>query len=494
MATNFPGSADDNTTLPNPGAGSFTNNPSHASIHDNANDAIKAIEAKVGTGASTPSAGKVFRGTSAGVSSWGALDLTTDVTGTLPVANGGTGVTSKTGTSLLVLNTSPTLVTPFINSITGSNAKTVLAFTDGASTVNNLRVTASNTTVAPQLSAEGSDTNIPLNLVPKGNEVVQMAGVPIDPTNSFYNGIINGGCMVGQRTAPSLSTTYQYGGVDRFACKATGTAVSAGTITQNTSPNAVSNGYVLKVAGATITGTGIVYARYRMESKDAMRFKNTAVSFSVLVYHDVGSSVNYTIFVNKATVADNFTATTAIANSGAIAVATGSATKITFENINSGNIGDITNGLEIEIQIACGAVTTKNFEFGEFQLNKGVHAFPYRPREYALDYLLSRRYYQRLVEPHYGGGTGGSTTALSRFGGFWPVELRTSPTVTLGSLPLYDLSTTYTINTGGSITHYSTALCFEVDCTSSSNFAAGARPVIAYIASSGAALIADAEL
>lgn len=40
------------------------------------------------------------------------LPLTTGVTGTLPVANGGTGVTSSTGSGNVVLSTSPTLTTP----------------------------------------------------------------------------------------------------------------------------------------------------------------------------------------------------------------------------------------------------------------------------------------------------------------------------------------------------------------------------------------------
>jgi len=40
------------------------------------------------------------------------IDLTSEVTGTLPVANGGTGVTSSTGTGNVVLSNSPTLVTP----------------------------------------------------------------------------------------------------------------------------------------------------------------------------------------------------------------------------------------------------------------------------------------------------------------------------------------------------------------------------------------------
>jgi hypothetical protein len=46
------------------------------------------------------------------------LPMTTGVTGTLPVANGGTGVTTKTGTGAVVLSTSPTLVTPILGTPT----------------------------------------------------------------------------------------------------------------------------------------------------------------------------------------------------------------------------------------------------------------------------------------------------------------------------------------------------------------------------------------
>ena len=46
--------------------------------------------------------------------STGQLSLTTGVTGTLPAANGGTGVTTSTGSGNAVLSTSPTLVTPVL--------------------------------------------------------------------------------------------------------------------------------------------------------------------------------------------------------------------------------------------------------------------------------------------------------------------------------------------------------------------------------------------
>jgi len=44
--------------------------------------------------------------------SWGKIGLATHVSGTLPVASGGTGVTTSTGTGNVVLSNSPTLTTP----------------------------------------------------------------------------------------------------------------------------------------------------------------------------------------------------------------------------------------------------------------------------------------------------------------------------------------------------------------------------------------------
>jgi hypothetical protein len=53
--------------------------------------------------------------------SWGKIGLATHVSGTLPVANGGTGVTSSTGTGSVVLSDSPTLVTPALGTPASGN-------------------------------------------------------------------------------------------------------------------------------------------------------------------------------------------------------------------------------------------------------------------------------------------------------------------------------------------------------------------------------------
>lgn len=76
-----------------------------------------------------------------GLISSGAITLTTQVTGTLPVANGGTGVTTSTGTGAVVLGTSPTITTPII--VQSINAQTTAAYVTVASDAGAI-VTVSN--------------------------------------------------------------------------------------------------------------------------------------------------------------------------------------------------------------------------------------------------------------------------------------------------------------------------------------------------------------
>lgn len=99
-------------SIPQPGSNSITTSPSHAGTHDLEIVAIQAVEAKVGIGASTPTNNTVLRGNGTGTSGFAQVGLTTDVTGTLPVSNGGSGVTTSTGSGNVVLSTSPAITTP----------------------------------------------------------------------------------------------------------------------------------------------------------------------------------------------------------------------------------------------------------------------------------------------------------------------------------------------------------------------------------------------
>lgn len=120
----------------------------HTALHNNDRDEIAALAAKLGTAASVAAANTVLRGTGAGTSAWGQVDQTTDVTGVLPVVNGGTGVNTSTGSGNTVLSTSPTLTTPVINNPT-LNTDTVSEFTAANGvTIDGLNIKDSKLTTA----------------------------------------------------------------------------------------------------------------------------------------------------------------------------------------------------------------------------------------------------------------------------------------------------------------------------------------------------------
>ena len=75
------------------------------------------------TGTVTSSGSLTLGGTLSGVS------LTTQVSGTLPVLNGGTGVTTSTGTGNVVLSTSPTLTTPILGTPTSGTLTNCTGYT-----------------------------------------------------------------------------------------------------------------------------------------------------------------------------------------------------------------------------------------------------------------------------------------------------------------------------------------------------------------------------
>lgn len=89
---------------------------SHASQHNLEQSEIVAIATKVGTGASTPTDNKVLRGNGTGTSQWAQVNLANDVTGVLPINNGGNGTNSTTGTGSAVFSTAPTISAPTITS------------------------------------------------------------------------------------------------------------------------------------------------------------------------------------------------------------------------------------------------------------------------------------------------------------------------------------------------------------------------------------------
>jgi hypothetical protein len=255
------------------------------------------------------------------------------------------------------------------------------------------------------------------------------------------NACFNAAMQVARRAVPSLSTSYQFGSVEGYAVKAGGT-VGAGTITQDTAATIGRAGYALHVSGATLTGSGEIYVRHRIESRDAKAFKNQTASFACTVLHDVGSAVTYTITVRKPTVANDFTSVTDIGNNGGASVASGTSTQVQYESVA---MGDCSNGIEIEIKAACGAVTTKNFRFTEMIARPIAIVLPFTARSMAEELVrCNRRFLTSFngIAPATNAGTSHASFADSSGGNFAIVvdRILDAPMVKAPTVTIYNPS------------------------------------------------------
>jgi hypothetical protein len=102
----------------------------------------------------------------------------------------------------------------------------------------------------------------------------------------------------------------------------------------------------------------------------------------------VGAAINYTVYVRKADAEDNFSSVTEIANSGAQSIATDTESDLLFENVT---MGDCSNGIEVEIKIEPGAITTKNFEISELQLVNAAAASVLQKAPLLIDMLINSK-------------------------------------------------------------------------------------------------------
>lgn len=109
------------------------------------------------------------------------------VAGTLAVANGGTGVTSSTGTGSVVLDTSPTLVTPVLGVATATtvNKVTLTAPATGSTLTiaNGKTLTASNS-----ITLAGTDSTT--MTFPPASASVGYLNVPVNSQSAAYTAVL----------------------------------------------------------------------------------------------------------------------------------------------------------------------------------------------------------------------------------------------------------------------------------------------------------------
>jgi hypothetical protein len=253
-------------------------------------------------------------------------------------------------------------------------------------------------------------------------QVSAMLGITASTSlNTPYNAVINGGMVVNQRGATvALSTAAQYV-IDKWTMWfSSGSAVS-GSGTQGTGGTVGRTGYYLSGTALAATGTSQISFRTRIESRDAVRYKNATVSVSCLLAQNSGSSQNAVIVVRKATAQDNFAGVTVISTSGSIVVPTGLVTGT--QGVSAGiSMGDCSNGIEIEIQLPIGNNPAALSAYcTEVVLAEGVStpAFPYLQFEDEL--ARCKRYYQKTfpysTTPAQNGGVAGSLVFIAASAG-----------------------------------------------------------------------------
>jgi len=157
------------------------------------------------------------------------LPLTTGVTGTLPVANGGTGVTTSTGSGANVLGTSPTIASPtitgtgtiagtFTGNVTGNVTGTV---SGNAGSVTNGVYTTDTGTVTSTMILDGTIVNADVN------SSAQVAYSKLNLTNSVVNADINASAAIDKTKISGTAITAGDTGTVTSTMIADGTILNA---------------------------------------------------------------------------------------------------------------------------------------------------------------------------------------------------------------------------------------------------------------------------
>jgi hypothetical protein len=263
---------------------------------------------------------------------------------------------------------------------------------------------------------------------------------------STRNYVINGACQIAQRAVPNISTTNQYGKVDRFRSYVGGT-VSAGTITQGTGLSFGSLGTSQHISGLTVSSGAYLFQETRLESLVARELKNKTISASVVLYQDTGSTVYASLSIYSMNATDNFTGGTTLVSQGTrTAIPTATATTIRIENISA---ADTSNGITFGVQWfgdAAGAglpaLTTKNFHATDWQIVIGAVAPTFVPNSFQTDLFTCQRYYFKTfpysTAPAQNAGVSGAVSAevanaaSSNFSHSlrFPISMVATPTVT----------------------------------------------------------------
>ena len=231
------------------------------------------------SGTVTSSGSLTLGGTLSGVS------LTTQVSGTLPVANGGTGVTTSTGTGSVVLSSSPVLVTPnlgtpsYVNLSNGS----ALPTTALTGTVSNAQLANSAITIAgTSTSLGGSISQDTITGLSGSTSIVYHSATNTLSSVTVGSGLsFSGGTLTATATSPTSYHAQTDTGAGTVAVAPTG-QIATEYITTTASSSTSRN---VTVAHGSLTAGAIT----------KIRFSNSGNGANVTTYNVYDTSTGGTL-------------------------------------------------------------------------------------------------------------------------------------------------------------------------------------------------------
>ena len=224
--------------------------------------------------------------------SWGKIGLATHVSGTLPVANGGTGVTSSTGTGSVVLSDSPTLVTPALGTpasgtltnctfptlnqnTTGSAGSVANALTAGTGVTYSSGTTYNGSAAITISIGQAVSTSSNVTFASVSDTAGNMRSLPLNSQTSAYivaatdNGkfisITTGGVTINNSimSAGMVVTIYNNSASSQTITQGTGVTLQWAGQAASTTGNrtlglyGMATIYFLSASSAVITGSGL---------------------------------------------------------------------------------------------------------------------------------------------------------------------------------------------------------------------------------------------